>query len=378
MDDISEAKEKVEMEKARIDAAVQNLTDGLASFDENGKALSVNPKMTALTGLPTEAFYLEEFAKLLKGVDVYAKIKLAFLKRQSVHIEEVTLIGRFVYELFFTPVIDPQDRIIGSLILLHDITHLKEIDRMKTEFVSVASHQLRTPLTAIKLFVEMLLDGGVGDLKIEQRQYVENVQHSTERMIRLVNDLLNVSRLETGRLKIEPKPVQFINFIKDIIDEAIMSVAMREEKTSFEEYKGRVIFEKPEVELPDIFIDPSLMRQVIHNLLTNALKYSLKKSKVTIKLEKKDSGYLISVKDKGIGIPKDVQPRVFEKFFRSDNAMKTEAEGSGLGLYVAKMIIEAFGGKIWFESEEGKGTVFYVSLPAKGMKAKEGELGIAA
>ncbi len=369
LEDISDAKEKVEHEKARIDAAVQNLTDGLASFDEHGKAISVNPRMTALTGLPAEGFYLEEFAKLLKGVDVNAKIKSAIETRQNIHIDEVTLIGRFVYEVFFTPVIDPQDKIIGSLILLHDITHIKEIDRMKTEFVSVASHQLRTPLTSINWYVEMLQSGDAGKLNNEQQGFLNEIYTSSVRMVKLVNDLLNVSRIETGRLKVEPKPLYLDEFIESIIHEL---------EVMAKDYACTMTFKKSEKRLPKIAIDETLMRQVIHNLINNAIRYSLAGAcSVHVALEQKNHDYVVSVADQGIGIPKEAQGRIFEKFFRADNAREQEAEGSGIGLYIAKMIVEASGGKLWFESTMGKGTTFYLSIPREGMRAHAGERGLA-
>lgn len=204
-------------------------------------------------------------------------------------------------------------------------------------------------------------------------------------MIALVNDLLNVSRLETGRLKIEPKPTQIEDFIQSIIDEAVPMA---------NSHKCKIIFQKPKKKLPKIPVDPTLMRQVIHNLITNAIRYSPKKEgrviitlkQVTIdnlqltKKEKVKGQVLISVADSGVGIPEEAQSRIFEKFFRADNAIKAEAEGSGLGLYVAKMIMEASGGKIWFESPpkgNKTGAIFYASLPIKGMGKKEGEKSLA-
>jgi len=266
----------------------------------------------------------------------------------------------------------PQYGNVGGVIIFSDVTREKEVDRMKTEFVSIASHQLRTPLTAIRLFVEMLMNQEAGKLNAKQKLYIDNVYESTERMIHLVNDLLNVSRLEAGRLKIEPMPTQLEDFIQRIINEA---APLGESK------KCKIILEKPKTKLEKISIDPALLRQVIDNLVMNAIRYSpLNQCDIVVKVEKRSRDYLISVQDAGIGVPKVDHPRVFERFYRADNARKAAAEGSGLGLYVVKMIIEASGGKIWFESPPSgkkKGTIFYVSIPSKGMEERKGERSLA-
>lgn len=280
---------------------------------------------------------------------------------------------------------------IGGVIIFNDVTQLKEIDQMKTEFVSVASHQLRTPLTAIKLFVEMLWNEEVGKLNQKQKEYIDNVQQSTERMISLVNDLLNVSRVEAGRVKIEATPVQLENLIQGVLDE-VAPLA-----------KGRscsIEFLKPSVSLPTILLDATLIRQTVHNLVTNAIKYSTgehclvqvsagrisgreiaKMKGVSYQsareVKPREEYALIQVTDHGLGIPKAVQARIFEKFFRADNAVRAQAEGSGLGLYVNKLILEKVGGLIWFVSEERKGTTFSVTIPLKGIKSIKGEVGLA-
>lgn len=247
-----------------------------------------------------------------------------------------------------------------------DVTKEHAVERMKTEFVSVASHQLRTPLTAIKLFAEILQSGESGNLSKTQKDYLENIYKSTERMVQLVNELLNVSRLETGRLTVTPVPARLDDLIDDIIKE-VSSLA--------ESKHCVVIFHKPKEKLEPIPIDLSLLRQIIGNLIGNAIVYSEpgKKCNVAVSLEQVKSNMLITVADQGVGIPKDEQPRIFEKFFRASNAVRAEASGTGLGLYITKTIVDGFGGKIWFESEVGRGSTFYVTIPISGMRTKEGE-----
>ncbi len=377
-----------ESEEMRIRSLVKGLSDGILMFDENKMVTMINPAAKKITGLSSPVFPFSEFSKIFKTIDLDNKADKTLKEGEVIKIGEANL-ERFVYEIVITPVRDYKGNIVGGALVLHDITHLKEVDRMKTEFVSVVSHQLRTPLTAIKLFVEMLSDEDAGKLNEGQKDYMNNIKESTERMIQLVNDLLNISRLETGRLKIEPKPVQLEDFIQSIIDEA---------KPVAREKDCRIIFEKPEKKMEKVPIDEVLMRQVVHNLIMNAIDYSpvyvledrekrAGECDVIVSLKKEfpvpgekgseDGAILITVKDKGMGIPKEAQAGIFDKFFRAGNAYKMMPEGSGLGLYVSKMIVEASGGKIWFESEEGKGAIFYVRIPLKGMIPKKGEKGIA-
>lgn len=234
----------------------------------------------------------------------------------------------------------------------------RKVEQMKTEFISITSHQLRTPITSIRLFAEMLRNERINGLNGRYREYLDNIYYSAGRVSQLVNNFLNVSHIESGKLNIEPQLIQLEDFIQNIINEVD---PMAETK------KCHLVFQKPETRLPKILIDPNLIRQVIYNLFTNAILYSPKrKCDILVKLEQKNNKeYLVSVRDIGIGIPEKAKPRIFEKFFRADNAKKIQTEGAGLGLYIAKLIIKDLGGKIWFESEENKGSTFYVTIPKK-------------
>jgi len=372
-------------EHSRLQDLVESMSNAILMLDSNKQVVVANPEMRKIAGVSNEKASFDEFIngiyrygnlppeKRVTGLEEAVKQIFSEDNSKTIHISEMP-IGRKFFEAFVTPVRDWQEKASGGAVILHDITHLKEVDRMKTEFVSIASHQLRTPLTSINWFIEMLISGDAGKISKKQKEFLEEVHTGSKRMVQLVDDLLNVSRLETGRLKIEPKPVALEGFIQSIIDEA---VPIAENKNC------TIAFQKPKTKLEKISIDEGLMRQVVHNFITNAIRYSSeakrskKKCGIEVALEKKTSDVVISVKDSGIGIPKEAQERIFEKFFRADNARVMEAEGNGLGLYVAKMIVEASGGKVWFETAEGKGTTFFASIPAKGMKEKEGEKGLA-
>jgi signal transduction histidine kinase len=231
--------------------------------------------------------------------------------------------------------------------------------------------------------LELILGGDAGKVNASQREYLQEVYQGSKRLVVLVNDLLNVSRIESGRMRINPKPTDVAAIIRDIVKEI------------FPLTKGTkcvVTIDLPKKALAPVAIDPSLFRQVVHNLLTNAIRYSPhnRPSTVIVHTEKKvvragakhahlrPGAYLvISVKDHGIGIPKEAQEHIFEKFFRAENALHAAPEGSGLGLYLVQVVVDVSGGTLWYETEEGKGTTFYVAFPLKGMKKRSGEKGLA-
>ena len=355
-------------EKSRMEDLLRSMTNGVVMFDNVKKVVVVNPAARKIAGLGNKNFTLTEFIHQLYGdnaendsikgnrIDIMAGIDEMFNAGKIIHIDEFTFNKKY-FEIFITPIRNPEEKITGGSIILHDITHIMEIDKVKSEFISLASHQLRTPISVINWYTEMLLSGDAGEINKEQKEYLEQVRQGNKQMAKLANDFLNISRIGAGKLKIEPKATCLAEMIEDII---------KDECEPLIKEKGcRVLFNKPKAKLLKILVDPKLTRQVIYNLLTNAVCYSANKDKseVVVELEEKGWDYIISIKDNGIGIAKKDQPKIFEKFFRAENAQLIEADGNGLSLYINKIIIEAHGGKIWFESTENKGTTFYASLP---------------
>lgn len=257
---------------------------------------------------------------------------------------------------------DKKPRLIQGV--AHDITKEIEVDQAKTEFVSLASHQLKTPLTTIKWMTEALLNGSVGALLPDQQQYITNIQQAGQRMIEMVNDLLNVSRIELNTLSLQQEEIDVCDLAQGVVDE--------QKHTADEKKLSVKLICDPS--LPHIHGDKNLIRMVFQNLVSNAIKYT--PANGSVECEITASGVMhkmiyIRVTDTGIGIPKDEWGRVFEKLHRASNAQMLIPDGTGLGLYVVKTIVDHAGGKITFESEVNKGTTFNVSLPIQWQSANK-------
>jgi len=243
----------------------------------------------------------------------------------------------------------------GIVVTLRDITEEKRIDRMKSEFISLASHQLRTPLTAIGWYIE-LLQGVQENLSPDQREYIGQILGSHHRMVELVNSLLNVSRIELGRVKIEPKEITIDEIIRVPIENLTPQITQR---------KLHLTERIPTI---SVSVDPDLVRMVLENILSNAVKYTPEGGTIELSVIADKNELRFAVQDTGLGIPTAQQERVFEKLFRADNVMKTDTEGTGIGLYIAKNTAEAWGGRVWFESTENRGTRFFFTVPRNMQK----------
>lgn len=232
---------------------------------------------------------------------------------------------------------------------------LLALDRMKTEFLSVAAHQLRTPLGSMRWTVDMLLAGDLGTVPKSMRTAMVHLGENQQRLVRLVDDLLNVSHIEQGRVKDAPAMIDCGPLVSQVVADQQGEAGKRQVKIELKLPSGAV----------PLFIDPDRLRDVVMNLVSNAIKYNRLGGRVDVELVARNGRVTIGVADTGMGIPKKAKPHLFTKFFRAENAVKSETEGSGLGLFVVKSYVERAGGKIRFSSIEGKGSVFTVTYPKK-------------
>ena len=232
---------------------------------------------------------------------------------------------------------------------------LIELDEAKDEFVSMASHQLRTPLTSVKGYISMVLEGDTGDITPMQRKLLEEAFASSERMVHLISDFLNVSRLQTGKFVIDTSKVDLAELVGQEVAGLEATAKVRSLKLQYR---------KPKY-FPVLYIDEGKIRQVLMNFIDNAIYYSTERTTITVKLRVEDGDAVLEVHDTGIGVPKSEQQRLFTKFFRATNARRQRPDGTGIGLFLAKKVIVAHGGSMVFESTEGEGSVFGFRLPIK-------------
>lgn len=243
-----------------------------------------------------------------------------------------------------------------------DITEQKEVDQMKTDFVSLVSHQLRTPLSSMRWNLEMLLAGDIGKLSAKQKEVVKSTEEANARMIKLISTLLNISRIESGRLIVEPEEIDLVTYFEDLARQCQSNV------------KGQKLLLTMPKGPYKVVVDPMLLRQITNNFVNNASKYSPEDKPIEISVVDQGDKYMISVADHGIGIPQSQQRKIFGKFFRASNVSKHETDGTGMGLYIGSMLVKLLGGTIGFESKEGVGSTFKVILPKRGVPAKAGEV----
>jgi signal transduction histidine kinase len=235
-------------------------------------------------------------------------------------------------------------------------TQLKKLDKAKSEFLSIASHQLRTPLAAIKGYISMILDGDYGKINPKIEKAVQNIYNSNERLVKLVNNLLNVSKIESGKIKMNYEKIQ----LEDVISETVSEL-----KIKAEEKKLKINWHKPKSVLPFVIVDRSRIKQVFLNVIDNAIKYT-RKGSISIKAKIQDEKYIIEISDTGRGVPKEDFHRLFDSFTRGEIGFLDHTEGAGLGLYIAKKFVEAHKGEISVESQgKNKGSTFYIELPIK-------------
>lgn len=370
-----QAKTKASLQDTqKFKLAVETVKEQIVITDSAGIILYANPATEQITGFSNEAILGKKvgtkdlwggYADEEEYRTLWHKI-LVEKKRYTGEFENKRKNGqKYIAEVTISPVLNDKNEVSFFVGVERDVTEARRIDQMKTDFISLASHQLRTPLSAIRWFVEMLINGDAGELKERQQEILLDLDSSTRRMIDLVNGLLNISRLESGRLIVEPEETNLLELIENSISDIQPILQKKEQSVSVEQNTPKEYL---------LSIDPKLIIEVLKNLLTNASKYSEAGKKITVNLSENESEVIVAVIDQGVGIPENEHNQIFERFFRASNAVDWAADGTGLGLYLVKLIMEASGGRVWFESTQGVGTTFYFSLPKAGSPSHSGEV----
>lgn len=368
LEDHKKDAEAILKKNALDEAILASIGDGLAVMDKEGIITYVNQAFEKILGWQSAEVLGKYLAELIPQKDVrgnsvpFNETILNKVLSGDVVVADLTNPfyltrkdrSNFPASTIVTPII-LDGKIIGAVKTFRDITKEKEIDKAKTEFVSLASHQLRTPLSTINWYTEMLLAGDVGKLNAGQEGYLKEVYKGNQRMVSLVNALLSVSRMDLGTFIFEPEPTDVTRLLQMVIEEQKFHIDRKKITIS-------TAFQKL---IPKIQADPKLLSMVVQNLLSNAVKYTPEKGtiKVTLIRRRSKKSLLLTLEDSGYGIPKGQQDKIFSKLFRADNVREKDTEGTGLGLYIAKSVVDNSGGKVWFDSEENKGSTFYLELP---------------
>ncbi len=345
-------------EKRKSEAIIRSVDDGLIVVDENLLITNINPKARSIFGIDPEEGLGKHILEVVRDNQIFQALKGSLETGQSPHLAEgediLTVQQGEETQHYQTAILPMRSRagiIPGAVLVLRDITRLKELDRLKSEFVMTASHELRTPLTSIGMSVSMLMESAAAKLTDKERELLDVCHEEVNRLKALVNDLLDLSKIEAGKLELFFEPVS-PSFLSQ------QAVAMMRNQY---ESKGINLTDEVPAELPEVQADPNKIVWVLVNLLANAVRYTPAGGHVWLRGEPLGDMVQLSVQDDGPGVPREMQSRIFDKFVRLDQGEATS--GSGLGLAISKEIIRAHRGVIWLESEPGQGSTFNFTLP---------------
>ena len=368
--------QKVEQRTSEIKAIIDNMVDGLVVVDGEDRITQFNPALAGMIGISSKAIAkAKSYAEIFQGEEILNLVTSTRENPKQVFTEEFSLperrIGKAVATSIYREVATSEGselelNYLGTVILIRDVTIEKEVDRMKTDFISTVSHELRTPLTSVLGFAKLIqkkLDESIfpliqtDDKKVNRniRQVTENIEIIVSegmRLTKLINEVLDVAKIEAGKMQWNMNTLM----ITEVIDRAFSATS------ALFEQKGLTPIRETESDLPNIYGDKDRLIQVVINLISNAVKFT-EQGNVTCRVKQTDKSIVVSVIDQGVGISEPDQPKVFERFKQVGDTLTDKPQGTGLGLPISKEIVEHHGGRIWVESELGKGSTFSFSLP---------------
>jgi PAS domain S-box-containing protein len=352
-------------EASKSQAILDSIADGVVVNNPQGQVMLMNPAAGRILNRSRHDLLSTNVHDLIKAFDAPERttaltaIEQTLAQANSPSQIKVTSVilemDKRVISAHMAPVIARQDEFLGVVTIFRDITKEVEADRAKSEFISTVSHELRTPMTAIKGYTDLLYGGVVGPLNDNQQHFLRVITNNTNRLIALINDLLDISRIETGLVRFEPVPVKLGEIITDVVE----ALAARAQE------KGLTLTYQVDAGLPEVMGDRDRLYQVLTNLIGNAFNYTPEGS-VSVAATRAGEVVQVSVNDTGIGIKSEDISRIFDRFYRSEDPLVQEASGTGLGLPIVKMFVEMHGGRVWVDSEKGKGSTFTFILPALG------------
>ena len=364
---IEETTNSTEFERRRLDSVLEHMTDGVIATDRRGSINIINTAALQMTGMEDSNVALgQSILEVLQIADRY-NLRELLDNQDELLLDFSNEERQLIIRAYFSVIQRASGFISGLVIVLHDVTEQQRIEEERRQFVSNVSHELRTPLTSVKSYVDALQEGAIEDPEVA-KSFLAVAQDETTRMIHMINDLLELSRMDSGTMKLETEYVNVGELFNYILNRFDMIIANDDKPEKYYTIKREITNSQIWVEL-----DTSKFTQVVDNIMNNAIKYSPDGGVITARMIDRKTEVVLSITDQGLGIPKKDLGHIFDRFFRVDKARSRAQGGTGLGLAISKEIIERFGGKIWVESSEGKGSTFSISLPYEAYDPAEDE-----